>query len=338
MRTRLPAALLLLGLAPGLAAQQHPQVGRARVAYDGLDYLGAIAAARAALQQQLSRADRALAFEILGFSYSALDSTRQAIDAFRELIFLDPNREPDVNVVSPRITSLYASALGQVLVVRRLAVDSASFVAGQGGGAAVRFEVSRTARVVTRAVGQGLDLPVDTQLVTGATRVDWRALTPDGRPVPPGEYQVVVTALERQNEYAVSIPVRVRHGGVDTLPHLTSLPGYTEQPETVRPPRDWRPLGISALIAGVAAGASLALGNSDLSGESRREIGGVGTLVIGVGLFLSLRRPDPQPVEANIRYNRLLREQLAQRNAEIAAQNDLRRRQVLLTVTPGTAR
>jgi hypothetical protein len=40
-------------------------------------------------------------------------------------------------------------------------------------------------------------------------------------------------------------------------------------------------------------------------------------------------------VESNIRYNRLLREQLAQRNAEIAAQNVLRRRQVLLTITPG---
>jgi hypothetical protein len=189
--------------------------------------------------------------------------------------------------------------------------------------------------VTTRVVGQGLDLAIDSQLVAGATRLDWRALTPDGGPVPPGGYRIVVTAVEGRNEYAASIPVTVRHGAVDTVPHLASLPGYTEQPETVRPPRDWRPLGISALIAGVAAGASLALGNSDLSGESRREIGGVSALTIGVGLFLSLKRPDPQPVESNIRYNRLLREQLAQRNAEIAAQNVLRRRQVLLTITPG---
>jgi hypothetical protein len=331
---RLVAGLLLLA-APPLAAQEHAEVRRASTAYAALDYAAAITAAQRALRQQLSRPDRILAFEILGYCYGGLDSARQAMDAFREVIFLDPNREPDVNVVSPRITSLYASALGQVLVVRRLVVDSASFVAGQGIGMPVRFQVSRSARVTTRAVGPGVDLAIDSQLVAGATRLDWGALASDGTPVPPGEYRIVVTAVEGRNEYSASAPVTVRHGAVDTIPHLTALPGYTEQPETVRPPRDWRPLGVSALIAGVAAGASFALGNSDLSGEKRREIGGVSALTIGIGLFLSLRRAEPQPVEANIRYNQLLREQLAQRNAEIAGQNLLRRRQVLLTITPG---
>ena len=332
----LVAALLLLA-ATSLAAQEHADVRRARTAYAALDYAGAITAARRALGQQLSRSDRILAFEILGYCYGGLDSTTQATDAFQELIFLDPNREPDVNVVSPRITSLYALALGRVLVVRRLVADSASFVAGQGIGMPVRFQVSRAARVTIRALGPGVDLAIDSQLVAGATRVDWGALASDGTPVPPGEYRIVVTAVEGRNEYSASAPVTVRHGAVDTVPHLSSLPGYIEQPETVRPPRDWRPLGVSALIAGVAAGASFALGSSDLSGESRREIGGVSVLTIGVGLFLSLRRAEPQPVEANIRYNQLLREQVAQRNAEIAGQNLLRRRQVLLTITPGTS-
>jgi hypothetical protein len=330
--------VLVLGFAPApLAGQQHALVRQAKAAYDNLDFGAAIRSARRAVQEpQLARDDRVLALEILGYSYGAFDSTRQAVEAFKELIFLDPNREPDVDRVSPRITSLYASALGQVLVVRRAAVDSATFVAGQGG-APVRFQVSRNARVVTRVVGPGLDLALDSQLVSGTARMDWRALRPDGTPVPPGAYRVVITAREGSNEYSVSVPAVVSHGPVDTLPHLTSLPGYTEQPETVRPPRDWRPLGISALIAGVAAGASFALGNADLSGEKRREIGGASALTLGIGLFLSLRRPDPQPVEANIRYNQLLREQLAQRNAEIAGQNTLRRRQVLLTITPGSA-
>jgi hypothetical protein len=327
-------ALALAAPAGALAAQQQADVRRAQQAYADADFARAIASAHRALGQPLGRLDRVVAYEVLGFAYAALDSSRQAQEAFRQLIFLDPNREPDVNLVSPRITSLYANALGQVLVVRRATVDSATFVAGQGA-AAVRFQVSRSARVVTRIVGQGLDLPIDTQLAVGATRVDWDGLGSDGAPVASGDYQVVVTATEGQNDFAATVPVRVRHGAVDTLQHLSSLPGYTEQPETVRPPRDWRPLGVSALIAGVAAGASFALGSSDLSGESRREIGGASVLTIGVGLFLSLRRAEPQPVEANIRYNQLLREQLAQRNAEIAGQNLLRRRQVLLTIVPG---
>jgi hypothetical protein len=49
---------------------------------------------------------------------------------------------------------------------------------------------------------------------------------------------------------------------------------------------------------------------------------------------LSIKKPDPVPVEANILYNQLLREELARRNADIAQQNAERRRQVMLTVVP----
>ena len=129
---------------------------RAKTAYEALEFSAAITAVQRALQQRLSPEDRTLAYEILAYSYGVLDSARQAVDAFKELVFLDPDREPDVERVSPRITSLYASALAQVLVVRRLAVDSTSFVAGDGG-VPVRFEVSRASRAVTRIVGPGMD-------------------------------------------------------------------------------------------------------------------------------------------------------------------------------------
>jgi hypothetical protein len=49
---------------------------------------------------------------------------------------------------------------------------------------------------------------------------------------------------------------------------------------------------------------------------------------------MTLKRPDPRPVEANIRYNQLLDEQLVERNAAIADQNAERRRQTLLTIMP----
>lgn len=328
------AALGLLAVATGAApAQQHPAVREAQRAYDALEFGRAIASARAALRARPSRDDRVLAYEILAFAYGALDSTRQAVDAFRELIFLDPDREPDVERVSPRITSLYASALGQVLVVRRVAADSASFVAGRGS-APVRFQVSRPSRVVTRVVGEGLEFVVDSQLVAGQGMARWDALAPSGDPAPPGAYRVIVTAIEGRNEYAVQEPVQVRHGAVDTLPHLTSLPGYTEQPEYEIPPRNWRPLGVSVLYAGLASGVGLALEHSGLDAGSRREVLGVSALALLSGFVMSVRRPDPQPVQANILYNQLLREQLAQRNAEIARENAERRRQVLVTVVP----
>jgi hypothetical protein len=60
----------------------------------------------------------------------------------------------------------------------------------------------------------------------------------------------------------------------------------------------------------------------------------VGVSTTGVGLLATVRRPAPVPAPANIRYNALVREQLARRNAEIAAENERRRAQVQLTVAP----
>ena len=333
-------AVVVLGvalLAPmaKLGAQDTSLVARARAAYDTLDYAAAIAAARQALQGPISEQDRVSAYELLGFSYGALDSTRAAVDAFRQLIFLAPDREPDVERVSPRITSLYASALGQVLVVRRVAFDSATFVAGLGASR-LHYEVSRPALTTTRVVGQGVALVVDSQMVTGPAQVAWSVQGRDGRPLPPGDYDVVVTAREGERSEYSSAPIRIRvaHGRVDTLPQLSSLPGYEKQPELVSPPRDWRPVALAVLYAGIGSAAVLAVDGGRLGTAPRTALLSVSGGAVAAGLALSLRRPDPRPSSTNILYNRLLGELLARRNAEIARENETRRAQVLLTVRP----
>ncbi len=333
--TRTARALVLAACIPlaGLRAQENTTMRAAQRAYDGLDFAVAIRTARRALGERLSREDRTVAYEILAFSYGALDSARQAVEAFRELIFLDPNREPDVERVSPRITSLYASALGQVLVVRRTMADSAEFVAGQGS-VPIRYSVSRPARVITRVIGPELDAVIDSQLVAGVGGVRWSALTERGDPVAPGRYQILVTAVEGGNEFTAQFQIEVHHGTVDTLAHLTSLPGYLPLSEFESPPRDWRPLGISVLYAGLSTGAAFALADPGLGDNWRSGAMTISLAVLATGFVMSVRKPDPRPVEANIRYNRLLDEQLAQQNAQIARENAARRRQVRLTVVP----
>lgn len=316
-----------------LSGQQDPVLRAAQSAYESLDYGAAIAAARRAMNRRLSHEERIVAYELLGFGYGALDSTRQAVAAFRELIFLAPDREPDPIRVSPRITSLYASALGQVLVVRKVRVDSVSFVAGRGT-VPVRFDVTRPAQVVTRAAGSDLDIRIDSLRVADEGGVLWSALGDDGRPVPAGRYQLIIEASAGRDEYASQVLVEVRHGQVDTLSHLTSVPGYELVEEYETPDREWRPLGLAALYAAIASGASLALENTALGSPSRREIGAVNAAVLLTGFVMSLRRPDPRPVDSNILYNQLLREELARRNADIARENENRRRQVMVTVVP----
>lgn len=326
------ALIATAGASPAVA-QGSATLRRAEAAYRDLSYGQTITEARRALGERLGRADQARAYELLGFAYAALDSARQSTEAFKELLFLSPDRELDPSRISPKITTLFALALGQVLVVRHLSVDSASFVAGSGS-VPIRFTVTRSARVRTRVVGPGWDTVIDSSAADGSVRVGWNGLSADGRPAPTGEYRVVVEASAGRDRYATSVPVRIAAGAVDTTAHLESLPGYEVLPEMEIPPRSWRPLGIAFLATAAAGGAMVALESSNLASPGRGEFAAIGVGTSIVGLVATLRRPAPVRAPANIRYNALVREQLARRNAEIAAANARLRRQVKLTIAP----
>ena len=327
--------VMLVMLPLKAAAQENAALVRARQAYENLDYQAAIQLAKRALSQQLASDELVETYEMLGFMYAALGSQEEAVESFRNLIMLDPDREPDQQRVSPSIIQMYATALGQVLVVRKVGIDSVSFVQGNGR-VPLRFDVSQPAAVRVRAVGNGLDLLIDSLSAAGAAGVFWSPVLEDGTPVPPGQYQLVVEAFARPEQYASQVVVEVRHGTVDTLEHILSLPGYDFQDEIEFPSRNWRPLGLAALYTAVASAASLALENSGLGSPPREEIAGVGAAVLLTGFIMSIKKPDARAVPANIRYNELLREQITQRNADIGRQNAVRRRQVELTVVPVT--
>src|SRR5437879_7664753 len=142
---------LLSVLVPATAVAQNVQnatLRRAMQAYDNLDIGQAIALSKRALTERLSGTDQARAYELLGFAYSAGDSLLKAVDAFKQVILIDPDRQLDPAKISPKITSSFMLALSQVLVVRQLQVDSAGFVAGVGqGGVPIRFTVTSPASV-----------------------------------------------------------------------------------------------------------------------------------------------------------------------------------------------
>ncbi len=326
-------ALPLSAYRSPLTAQASSTLRRASQAYSSLAYAEAIALARQASRERLSLDDQARAYELLGFSYASLDSTRQATEAFKQALLLNPDRTLDAGRISPKITSAFALALAQVLVLRDLRIDSAEFIAG-AGAVPIHFTVTRTARLRTRLVGPGGAITVDSALGEGSVRLQWNGLLSDGRPPARGNYRLIVEASAGRDSYAASLPVRIDPGSVDTLPHLKSLPGYDLMPESVVPPRSWKPVGLALLATSVALGGSLALENSKLGGGGRREILTIGTGAALVGLLATVKKPAPVPARANILYNSLVREQLARRNAEIAVENALRRRQVKLAILP----
>ncbi|HLZ44497.1 MAG TPA: hypothetical protein VKQ05_02360, partial [Gemmatimonadales bacterium] len=164
--------------------------------------------------------------------------------------------------------------------------------------------------------------------------IRWPARMSSGDPVPAGNYTVVVEASVGQNSFSTSQPIRVAHGAVDTVAHLTSLPGYTYLPETEVPPKSWRPMGLALVYTGIALAGTSALSNGDLGSASMREGGAIGAGIVLAGFVMTLKKPAPQPARGNILYNQLLREQIQRRNTEIAQENTRRRQEVALTVAP----
>ena len=325
--------LLLISAAPPLGAQtiQNATLRRAQQAYDNLDYRQALALARTAQRERLNGFDRARDYELLAFTYSAMDSILRAVDAFKEVISLEPERELDPTRTSPKVLSAFQVALTQVLVVRQLRVDSTDFVGGQGA-VGIRYTVTQPARVVTRIMGGQAPLRIDSAVANGQVNLRWQARLASGDPVPAGSYTVVVEATVGQNSFSASQPIRVTHGAVDTLPHLLALPGYEYLPETEIPPKTWKPMGLALVYSGIALAGTSALSQGDLGSASFREAGVIGGGLMVAGFVVMLRKPAPQPARGNILYNRLLREQITRRNAEIAQDNIRRRQQVALRV------
>jgi len=333
------ALALLVGFAApavaGAQAVQNATLRRAQQAYDNLEYRQVVSLARAALRERLTGPERARAYELLGFTYGALDSILKAVDAFKQVVLIDPERQLDPNRVSPKAYSAFDVALRQVLLVRQLRVDSTSFVGGRGA-APIRFTVTQPARVVTRAIGGGGggSYVIDSGAWNGQVNLSWPARLANGDPVPAGNYTVVVEARLGQNTFSAAQPIRVSHGSVDTLQSLTSLPGYQYLPETEVPPQSWRPLGLAFLYTGGALIGTLGLESSSLGSGSKRELAVVGGAALVTGFIMTLRKPAPRPAAANILYNRLLRDQIARRNQDIAKENLARRQQVQLTLVP----
>ncbi len=326
----LPIGAMLVALAASESAAQGAALARAKKAYDDLRYEEAVSEAKRALRERLSAAQQEEAYEVLGFAYAALDSTREATEAFKEVILLNPDQELDPGRISPKITSAFSLALGQVLVIRQFDVDTTSFVAGKAA-APFKFTVTRTARLNTKLRGPSGDVVLDASLGEGLKRVEWDGFLANGAPPKTGSYKLVVEASAGRDRYAASYPLWITANPVDTALHLASLPGYQMLPEKVVPPRNWRPLGIALIASAVVAGGSLALENSQLGG-SRDQLLAVSAGTAVIGLLSALKRPAPVPAPANIRYNELVREQLAKRNAEIAQENAERRRQTRLSI------
>src|SRR5204863_7734584 len=147
------AALVLVLPVMGQAQTvQNATLRRAQQAFDNLDYRQALTLGHASLRERLTGFERARAYEMLGFTYSGMDSILKAVDAFKQVVLIEPERDLDPNRTSPKALSAFQVALTQILVIRQLRVDSVQFIGGQGN-VPIRYTVTQPSRVVTRVSG-----------------------------------------------------------------------------------------------------------------------------------------------------------------------------------------
>ena len=240
-------------------------------AYDNLDLNNAISLAHQALGQRMIASDQDRAYSLLGFAYSnTTDGFDKAIDAFKQVLLITPERTLDANRTPTKTLVAFNMALSTMLLVRGLGVDSARFVAGSGI-VPIHFSVTSPARVRTRALSGKTVVLIDSAIANGSVNLRWPATMPNGDPVPPGDYTIVVEATAGENSFSASHRVHVASGAVDTVAHLLELPGYAALPEMEVPPRSWRPMGLAFLYTGIAGTGSLALENPSLGTPSRQD-------------------------------------------------------------------
>src|SRR5258707_6029040 len=284
----LAALILVLPVAAGAQTIQNPTLRRAQQAFDNLDYRQALTIAQASLRERLAGFEPARAYQVLGVTFSGMDSILKAVDAFKQVVLIEPERDLDPNRTPPKALSAFQVALTQILVIRQLRVDSVDFIGGQGA-VGIRYTVTQPSRVVTRVTGGALgSVRIDSTVANGQVNIRWPARMPNGDPVPAGNYSVVVDATVGQNSFSASQPIRVTHGAVDTLAHLTSLPGYTYLPETEVPPKSWRPLGLAFVYTGVALAGASAPSSGELGSVSMRGGGAVGGGIVFPGLIKTI--------------------------------------------------
>src|SRR2546428_9601348 len=101
-----------------------------------------------------------------------MDSSLKAVDAFKQAFLIDPDRQLDPTRISPKITSAFLLALGQVLVVRQLKVDSVRFVGGQAlARAPIRFTITSPARVRVPALTASTSVLIDSSAITSTVNL-----------------------------------------------------------------------------------------------------------------------------------------------------------------------
>lgn len=340
---RLHLFVALLSVSPAvLPAQTDENLAQAIDQYQNLQ----IDQAREMLRRLLSpsspfevtREQRITAYLYLGATFVSSNQPDSAIVYFRAAIERDPFADLDPQTFTETERQVFADAQQRsfrvgVRPVEAIQIEprteSLMIEAISTHDADLRMELNKT-------TGQGLRFPIFEGANDGLRQVSWSGNLPDGRLVPPGRYELIVTGASiasRGRLDSTSVLFEVRHEFEpleDTLRSLTRGEMLAER----------RPASLARnellMGLGVAAASLLippALGSAELGQPTAMSISMAG-IGAATGVFSYLRRRNRLEIPENIAENQ--RRELARqaRNDQIRQSNSEKISRTRLNITP----
>jgi hypothetical protein len=335
--------LALFALQPGaLRAQTDENLAQAIAQYQNLQ----IEQAREMLRRLLSpsspfevtREQRVTAYLYLGATFVSLNEPDSAVVYYRAAIERDPFADLDPQTFTDAERQVFADARQRTfrVGVHPIAaiqidprVESLVIEAISTHDADLRVEVNKT-------TGRALRFPIFEGANDGLRQIPWSGNLPDGRLVPPGRYELIVTGssiLSRGRVDSTRVLFELRHRFEpleDTLRTLTA--------EELLPERRPGSLARNELLMGLGvAAASMiippALGSAELGQPTALSISMAG-FGAATGIFSYFHRRSHPEIAENILENQ--RRQLARqnRNDEIRRSNAEKLARTVLDITP----
>lgn len=336
-----PAGFVLLCATWGptfAASQTAPQqesfearLARAIAALDsaevetGVDLLRSLLGSPDPAAPRLAIARAHLHLAAASLSFGLRDS---AVAHLREMVRANPFAVPDTLVFNPDVVSQFRRVRRTTPALDfRVAADTLLWPEKDRYLVAVAVGEPRQVNIALVGPGEGTSTTFEVRrLVDSSATVPLAAVGPDSLPLAPGIYRMMLNA-GRDLQLTVSLRVGRVAALVDTMQHQPPPDSSLFRPETRKgPPVGWSAVAGLALGAVATAAPSL-LSNRDIAaqGLDARAVSIGGTIAAAgiVGVFVGRR---PVSIPENVEFNRRLVASWQERNAQIAAENERRRR------------
>lgn len=323
-----------------VSAQTGPQlVDQGVSAYERLELNAALQALSRALalrgRRVLADRDRVRALTYLGAAELLRDNRTAAVAAFRDLVILAPRARPNPQRFPTAVQRVY-DEVRETTKATAIDVPAQAGIVARNESYPIRIYAS-SFHTVQALVVDGDGNPVDT-LVVGPVRdsltILWDALSGAGRPVTPGRYAVIVHSSVSPAAVlrSVRVPLTIRRGPADTLPHPPEPPDSVFLPERTGGTSPAR-IVLPALLAGAAVVALPSLVGAADDPSAAQFAVGAGLTLGGVATYLIGGRGRPIP--ENAARNDATRSAWERQLAQVVRENRRRREVPRLVIESG---